>query len=104
MTLLPDEDQTPDPDADVDQITPTTLWPNSLTSVDTTIREAVETVETELRRLRAQRTEQDRNGLETIERMRQGLIAERRKVNDRIKALVAEQARLRRLVRVLDSK
>lgn len=103
VTLLPDEDQTPDPDVDVDPSTPT-LWPTSLTSVDNTIREAVEAVESEVRRLRAQRAEQDRTGLETIERMRRGLIEERRKINDRIKALVAEQVRLRRLVRVLDRK
>lgn len=60
-------------------------------------------VETELVRLRTQRADRDREGLAEIEAMRQRLIEDRKATNTQIKALVAEQARLARLVRVLNA-
>ena len=66
------------------------------------VRDAVKWVEGELGRLRNQRTKRDRTGLAEIKEMQRKLIEDRDAVNARIKALVAEQARLARVLRVLD--
>jgi hypothetical protein len=105
VTLLPDEDPTPDPDPDVD---PTTLLGVVQPPVEPpqqaadAMRAAAEWVTYELARLREQRAERDRTGAAEIETMRRHLIADRDKVNARIKELVAEQDRLARVLRVLD--
>ena len=107
MTLLPDEDTTPDPDPDVD--TDTLLGvvqpppPSSpLVEADHYVRRAAAEVTDELVRLRDQRAERDRTGAAEIKAMQRKLIADREAVNARIKELVAEQDRLARVLRVLD--
>ena len=107
MTLLPDEDVTPDPDPDVDTDTNTPLLgvvqpvlpPEQATAA---MRDAAQWVNDELERLRRQRADRDRDGLAEIEAMRRRLIEDRTTTNAKIKALVAEQARLARVLRVLD--
>lgn len=117
MTLLdPDEDQTAEPDGDEDESTAPLLGvvqppivvppdhPYPPGHADATVRRAAVWVETELVRLRTLRADRDRDGLAEIDAMRRRLIEERRATNAEIKALVAEQARLARLVRVLNAK
>lgn len=66
------------------------------------VRAAAEWVDAELARLRQQRKERDRAGLAEIEALRRRLIEDRKAINADIKALVAEQQRLGRVLRVLD--
>jgi hypothetical protein len=108
VTLV-DPDETPDEDEDDDTSTTTTLLgvvspvlPPA--QADAAVRGAAEWVEDELTRLRVQRSERDREGLAEIDALRRRLIEDRKATNAQIRLLVAEQARLRRLVRVLDTR
>jgi hypothetical protein len=71
-------------------------------SYDEAIRTALATVQADLVRLRAQRRDDDREGLAEIARMKRDLIARRKATNSDIAELVAEQKRIAALVRVLD--
>jgi hypothetical protein len=71
-------------------------------AVATAVSEAVTWVDSELERLRYQRAERDREGLLAIEAMRRQLIDDRAATNAEIKTLVAEQARLAKVLRALD--
>jgi hypothetical protein len=105
VTLLPDEDPTLTPDPDVDTTTPLGVVPNDdrpPALADAAVRDAVTWIESELGRLREQRAERDRTGLAEIKAMQRKLIEDRETVNASIKELVAEQARLARVLRVLD--
>ena len=105
MTLLPDEDPILTPDPDVDTTAPLlgvvqpVLPPEQ---ADAAVRDAAIWVTRELERLREQRAERDRTGLAEIKAMQRKLIEDRDAVNASIKKLVAEQARLARVLRVLD--
>jgi len=59
-------------------------------------------VDAELERLRTQRATRDHDGMAEIRAMQRKLIEDRAATNARIKELVAEQARLARVLRVLD--
>ncbi len=59
-------------------------------------------VDAELERLRTQRATRDHDGMAEIKAMQRKLIDDRAATNTRIKELVAEQARLARVLRVLD--
>lgn len=99
MTLLPDEDTTPDPDVDTNiplAVVPDDLPPHRAAAA---LRDAAEWVDSELARLRRQRAERDREGLAEIDAMRRRLIADREAVNAEIKALAVEQVRLARVLR-----
>jgi hypothetical protein len=81
VSLLPDDDDDRDrpAEADVRAIVAFTTTPPDIAAK--AVRDAVEWVEAQLVSLRAERTS----------------------INDQIRGLVIEQARLRRLVRVLDA-
>jgi hypothetical protein len=105
VTLLPDEDPTSTPDPDADPTAPLGVVPNDdrpPALADAAVRDAAIWVTRELERLRKQRAERDRTGLAEIAEMRRRLKEERAATNASIKALVAEQARLARVLRVLD--
>ena len=109
VSLL-DPDQTPEPDPDEDDTSTTTTTLGVVSPVlppaqaDAAVRDAAQWVEDELTRLRVQRSERDREGMAEIDELRRRLIADRKATNKQIKLLVAEQARLARLVRVLDAR
>ena len=102
--MTPDADTTRDPDPDVDTNIPLGLVPDTtvLDDADHAVRAAVTWVEDELERLRRQRVERDRTGLAEVAELRRRLIEDRTATNARIKVLVAEQARLARVLRALD--
>lgn len=105
--MIPDIDATSDPDPDVDTNTPLLgvvsphLAPPPELAAEA-MRDAAVWVTDELERLRTQRAERDREGLAEIAALRRRLIDDRNAVNAQIKALVGEQARLARVLRVLD--
>jgi hypothetical protein len=110
VTLLPDEDRTPDLDGDADEdpstllgVVQPPLFAGPAAEAEHGVRRAATEIDSELERLRQQRADRDRTGLAEINDMRQRLIADRQAVNARIKALVAEQARLARVLRVFDA-